>query len=85
MREKELGGHIITIDNVCKTFLGSVQAVMETVKDLSTKISRREVVVTMRCRAASTVWRSRTAAPSWESDPRSIFSRILRKIVPSSS
>ena len=43
MSEKELGEHIITIDNVSKTFVGGVQAV----KDFSTKIRRREVVVIM--------------------------------------
>jgi len=43
MSEKELGEHIITIDNVSKTFPGGVQAV----KDFSTKIRRREVVVIM--------------------------------------
>jgi polar amino acid transport system ATP-binding protein len=43
MSEKELGEHIITIDNVSKTFIGGVQAV----KDFSTKIRRREVVVIM--------------------------------------
>jgi polar amino acid transport system ATP-binding protein len=43
MREKELGEHIITIDNVSKTFPGGVQAV----KDFSAKIQRREVVVIM--------------------------------------
>jgi polar amino acid transport system ATP-binding protein len=43
MIEKELGEHIITIDNVSKTFPGGVQAV----KDFSTKIRRREVVVIM--------------------------------------
>jgi polar amino acid transport system ATP-binding protein len=43
MSEKELGGHIITIDNVSKTFTGGVQAV----KDFSAKIRRREVVVIM--------------------------------------
>jgi ABC-type polar amino acid transport system ATPase subunit len=43
MSEKELGEHIITIENVCKTFTGGVQAV----KDFSTKIRRREVVVIM--------------------------------------
>jgi polar amino acid transport system ATP-binding protein len=43
MSEKELGEHIITIDNVSKTFPGGVQAV----KDFSAKIRRREVVVIM--------------------------------------
>ena len=43
MSEKELGEHIITIDNVSKTFIGGVQAV----KDFSAKIRRREVVVIM--------------------------------------
>jgi polar amino acid transport system ATP-binding protein len=43
MSEKELGEHIITIDNVSKTFAGGVQAV----KDFSAKIRRREVVVIM--------------------------------------
>jgi polar amino acid transport system ATP-binding protein len=43
MSEKELGEYIITIDNVSKTFVGGVQAV----KDFSTKIRRREVVVIM--------------------------------------
>lgn len=43
MREKELGEHIIAIDKVSKTFPGGVQAV----KDFSTKIRRREVVVIM--------------------------------------
>ena len=43
MSEKELGGHIITIDNVSKTFPGGVQAV----KGFSAKIRRREVVVIM--------------------------------------
>ena len=43
MSEKKLGEHIITIDNVSKTFTGGVQAV----KDFSTKIRRREVVVIM--------------------------------------
>jgi len=43
MKEKELGEHIITIDNVSKTFAGGVQAV----KDFSAKIRRREVVVIM--------------------------------------
>jgi len=43
MSEKELGEHIITIDNVSKTFVGGVQAV----KDFSAKICRREVVVIM--------------------------------------
>jgi polar amino acid transport system ATP-binding protein len=43
MREKELGEHIITIDNVSKAFPGGVQAV----KDFSAKIQRREVVVIM--------------------------------------
>jgi polar amino acid transport system ATP-binding protein len=43
MSEKELGEHIITIDNVSKTFVGGVQAV----KDFSAKIRRREVVVIM--------------------------------------
>jgi polar amino acid transport system ATP-binding protein len=43
MSEKELGEHIITIDNVSKTFIGGVQAV----KDFSAKIRRRKVVVIM--------------------------------------
>jgi len=43
MSEKELGEHIITIENVSKIFVGGVQAV----KDFSTKIRRREVVVIM--------------------------------------
>jgi len=43
MSEKQLGEHIITIDNVSKTFVGGVQAV----KDFSAKIRRREVVVIM--------------------------------------
>jgi polar amino acid transport system ATP-binding protein len=43
MSEKELGEHIITIDKVSKTFPGGVQAV----KDFTTKIRRREVVVIM--------------------------------------
>ncbi|UCF98643.1 MAG: amino acid ABC transporter ATP-binding protein [Spirochaetaceae bacterium] len=43
MSEKELGQHIIAIDKVSKTFPGGVQAV----KDFSTKIRRREVVVIM--------------------------------------
>jgi polar amino acid transport system ATP-binding protein len=43
MSEKELGEHIITIENVSKTFIGGVQAV----KDFSAKIRRREVVVIM--------------------------------------
>ena len=43
MSEKQLGEHIITIENVNKTFVGGVQAV----KDFSTKIRRREVVVIM--------------------------------------
>jgi polar amino acid transport system ATP-binding protein len=43
MSEKELGEHIITIENVSKTFTGGVQAV----KEFSAKIRRREVVVIM--------------------------------------
>ena len=43
MSEKELGEHIITIENVSKTFAGGVQAV----KEFSAKIRRREVVVIM--------------------------------------
>jgi polar amino acid transport system ATP-binding protein len=43
MSEKELCEHIITIENVSKTFAGGVQAV----KDFSAKIRRREVVVIM--------------------------------------
>jgi polar amino acid transport system ATP-binding protein len=43
MSEKQLGEHIITIENVSKMFAGGVQAV----KDFSTKIRRREVVVIM--------------------------------------
>ena len=43
MSEKELGEHIITIENVSKTFAGGVQAV----KDFTAKIRRREVVVIM--------------------------------------
>jgi polar amino acid transport system ATP-binding protein len=43
MSEKELGEHIITVENVSKTFVGGVQAV----KDFSAKIRRREVVVIM--------------------------------------
>jgi polar amino acid transport system ATP-binding protein len=43
MSEKELGEHIITIENVSKTFVGGVQAV----KDFSAEIRRREVVVIM--------------------------------------
>jgi len=43
MTEKQLGEHIITIENVSKTFPGGVQAV----KDFSAKIRRREVVVIM--------------------------------------
>jgi polar amino acid transport system ATP-binding protein len=43
MSEKELGEHIITIENVSKTFAGGVQAV----KDFSAKIRRQEVVVIM--------------------------------------
>jgi polar amino acid transport system ATP-binding protein len=43
MSDKELGEHIITIENVNKTFTGGVQAV----KDFSAKIRRREVVVIM--------------------------------------
>jgi len=43
MSEKQLGEHIITIENVNKTFTGGVQAV----KEFSTKIRRREVVVIM--------------------------------------
>jgi polar amino acid transport system ATP-binding protein len=43
MSEKELGEHIITIEDVSKTFAGGVQAV----KDFSAKIRRREVVVIM--------------------------------------
>ena len=41
MSEKVLGDHIITIENVSKTFAGGVQAV----KNFSAKIRRREVVV----------------------------------------
>jgi polar amino acid transport system ATP-binding protein len=43
MSEKEMGEHIITIENVSKTFPGGVQAV----KGFSAKIRRREVVVIM--------------------------------------
>jgi len=43
MSEKVLGDHIITIENVSKTFAGGVQAV----KNFSAKIRRREVVVIM--------------------------------------
>jgi ABC-type polar amino acid transport system ATPase subunit len=43
MSHKELGDVIITIDHVCKTFPGGIQAV----RDFSTEIRRREVVVIM--------------------------------------
>jgi polar amino acid transport system ATP-binding protein len=43
MSEKELGEHIITIENVSKTFSGGVQAV----RGFSARIRRREVVVIM--------------------------------------
>ena len=43
MSEKELGEHIITIENVSKTFPGGVQAV----NGFSARIRRREVVVIM--------------------------------------
>ena len=43
MSKKELGDIIITIDNVNKTFLGEIHAV----KNFSTNICRREVVVIM--------------------------------------
>ncbi|RKX80022.1 MAG: amino acid ABC transporter ATP-binding protein [Spirochaetes bacterium] len=43
MSEKKLGEHIITVDNVSKTFTGGIQAV----KNFSTKIRRSEVLVIM--------------------------------------
>ena len=43
MSEKEIGDYIITVDKVCKTFPGGVQAV----KDFSTDIRRSEVLVIM--------------------------------------
>jgi polar amino acid transport system ATP-binding protein len=43
MNHKELGNVIITIDHVCKTFPGGIQAV----KDFSAEIRQREVVVIM--------------------------------------
>jgi polar amino acid transport system ATP-binding protein len=43
MSKKELGDVIITIDNLCKTFPGGIQAV----KNFSAEIYRRQVVVTM--------------------------------------
>jgi ABC-type polar amino acid transport system ATPase subunit len=43
MNQKELGDVIVTIDKVCKTFPGGIQAV----KNFSAEIRRREVVVIM--------------------------------------
>jgi ABC-type polar amino acid transport system ATPase subunit len=43
MNQKELGDVIVTINDVCKTFRGGVQAV----KNFSAQICRREVVVIM--------------------------------------